>query len=321
MAEPDDAHAGANPRSARRASPVAAARPRAPRRPAEPASGRRHGRRRRGGRHRRRRRARPGAHRGHRAARRPGRPGPRRPAAGLRRLRAAPRATRPARTPTPRSRSASRRCAPTRSAPSLDRTPISDVRRLDRRHARPPRRCCASRPATAPRIAGAQSQVVEARDFVGFAAAACAEPSGSIWLAGGSMAVGRTSILTLTNPTAVGALVTLTILGEKGAVEAPGHERHRRAGRLAAGALARRLRARARLAGRPRRGARRAGHRLPAAVDRARSRRGRRGPGGCRPRPRDRPHLPRGAHLRFGRARTAPSRWTTGATSPRSSAS
>jgi hypothetical protein len=71
-------------------------------------------------------------------------------------------------------------------------------------------------------IAGAQSQVVEARDYVGFAAAACAEPSGSIWLAGGSMAVGRTSILTLTNPTEVGALVTLTILGEKGPVEAPG---------------------------------------------------------------------------------------------------
>jgi hypothetical protein len=71
-------------------------------------------------------------------------------------------------------------------------------------------------------IAGSQSQVVEARDFVGFAAAACSEPSGSIWLAGGSMAVGRTSILTLTNPTAVGALVTLTILGEKGPIEAPG---------------------------------------------------------------------------------------------------
>ncbi len=71
-------------------------------------------------------------------------------------------------------------------------------------------------------IAGSQSQVVDARDFVGFAAAACSEPSGSIWLAGGSMAVGRTSILTLTNPTAVSAQVTLTILGEKGAVEAPG---------------------------------------------------------------------------------------------------
>lgn len=71
-------------------------------------------------------------------------------------------------------------------------------------------------------IAGAQSQVVQARDFVGFAATACSEPSGSIWLAGGSMAVGRTSILTLTNPTQVSAQVTLTILGEKGPVESPG---------------------------------------------------------------------------------------------------
>ena len=71
-------------------------------------------------------------------------------------------------------------------------------------------------------VAGAQSQVVEARDFVGYAAAACAEPSGSIWLVGGSTTVGRTSILTLTNPTAVDASVTLTILGEKGPIEAPG---------------------------------------------------------------------------------------------------
>jgi hypothetical protein len=71
-------------------------------------------------------------------------------------------------------------------------------------------------------LAGAQSQLVEARDFVGFAAAACAEPSGSIWLAGGATTVGRTSILTLSNPTAVDALVTLTILGEDGPVEAPG---------------------------------------------------------------------------------------------------
>ena len=77
-------------------------------------------------------------------------------------------------------------------------------------------------PGAGAAVAGAQSQVVEARDFVGFAAAACAEPSGSIWLAGGATTVGRTSILTLSNPTAVDALVTLTILGEKGVVAAPG---------------------------------------------------------------------------------------------------
>jgi hypothetical protein len=77
-------------------------------------------------------------------------------------------------------------------------------------------------PSDGAALAGSQSQVVDVRDFVGFAAAACAEPSGSIWLAGGATTTGRTSILTLSNPTAVDALVTLTILGEKGVVEAPG---------------------------------------------------------------------------------------------------
>ena len=71
-------------------------------------------------------------------------------------------------------------------------------------------------------LAGAQSQVVDADNYVGFAAAACAEPSGSVWLAGGAMTVGRTSILTLANPTDVAAQVSVQIFGEKGAVEAPG---------------------------------------------------------------------------------------------------
>ena len=77
-------------------------------------------------------------------------------------------------------------------------------------------------PADGSEIAGAQSQVVDVNNFRGFSAAACAEPSGSIWLAGGSTVVGRTSILTLSNPTAVTARVSLQIFGEKGAVEAPG---------------------------------------------------------------------------------------------------
>jgi hypothetical protein len=71
-------------------------------------------------------------------------------------------------------------------------------------------------------VAGAQSQIVEAANFTGFSAASCAEPSGSIWLAGGSTRVGRTSILTISNPSEVRALVTLTIYGEDGVVEAPG---------------------------------------------------------------------------------------------------
>jgi hypothetical protein len=77
-------------------------------------------------------------------------------------------------------------------------------------------------PAAGSEIAGAQSQVVDAPNFRGFSAAACAEPSGSIWLVGGATTVGRTSILTLTNPTAVAAEVSLQIYGEDGIVEAPG---------------------------------------------------------------------------------------------------
>ncbi|HEY4226669.1 MAG TPA: DUF5719 family protein [Pseudolysinimonas sp.] len=71
-------------------------------------------------------------------------------------------------------------------------------------------------------LSGAQSQVAEAQDFTGFAAAACAEPSGSVWLVGGSTAVGRTTLLTVANPSSVDATVALTILGKDGPVSAPG---------------------------------------------------------------------------------------------------
>jgi hypothetical protein len=77
-------------------------------------------------------------------------------------------------------------------------------------------------PADGSDLAGAQSQQVAVRDFVGFTTASCAEPSGSIWLVGGATTTGRTSILTVTNPTDVAAQVSLQIFGEDGAVEAPG---------------------------------------------------------------------------------------------------
>lgn len=77
----------------------------------------------------------------------------------------------------------------------------------------------ANRAAT---LSGAQSQVAEEPDVTGFAAASCAEPSGSIWLVGGSTAVGRTTLLTLANASAVDATVTLTILGPDGAIKASG---------------------------------------------------------------------------------------------------
>jgi hypothetical protein len=71
-------------------------------------------------------------------------------------------------------------------------------------------------------LAGAQSQVADAEDYTGFAAASCAEPSGSIWLVGGSTAVGRSTLLTITNPSAVDATVAITILSSSGPVSAPG---------------------------------------------------------------------------------------------------
>ena len=71
-------------------------------------------------------------------------------------------------------------------------------------------------------LSGAQSQVAEAQDYSGFAAASCAEPSGSIWLVGGSTSVGRTTLLTLANASGVDATVALTILSPDGAVNAPG---------------------------------------------------------------------------------------------------
>lgn len=77
-------------------------------------------------------------------------------------------------------------------------------------------------PTEAATLAGAQSQIADAQDYTGFAAAPCAEPSGSIWLVGGSTAVGRTTLLTLANPSPVDATVTLTILSSSGPVSAPG---------------------------------------------------------------------------------------------------
>lgn len=84
-----------------------------------------------------------------------------------------------------------------------------------------PRRLSVSA-STGATLSGAQSQVAEAQDYTGFAAASCAEPSGSIWLVGGSTSVGRTTLLTLANSSGVDATVALTILGPDGVINAPG---------------------------------------------------------------------------------------------------
>jgi hypothetical protein len=71
-------------------------------------------------------------------------------------------------------------------------------------------------------VGGAQLQDVDASDFRGLAAAACGEPSGSTWLVGGAMTVGRSTFLLLSNPTDVPSRVSLDIFGEQGQVSAPG---------------------------------------------------------------------------------------------------
>lgn len=71
-------------------------------------------------------------------------------------------------------------------------------------------------------LSGAQSQQVDAGDFVGLAAADCGVASGDTWLVGGSTTVGRTTLLTLSNPTEVSATVNLELFGEAGAILAPG---------------------------------------------------------------------------------------------------
>ena len=77
-------------------------------------------------------------------------------------------------------------------------------------------------PADGALVAGAQLQDVDAPDFLGLAAAACVEPTGSAWLVGGATTVGRSTLLLLSNPTEVAARVSLQIWGENGAVSAPG---------------------------------------------------------------------------------------------------
>ncbi|MDO7881147.1 DUF5719 family protein [Salinibacterium soli] len=71
-------------------------------------------------------------------------------------------------------------------------------------------------------LSGAQSQSVSDGDFVGLAAADCGVASADVWLAGGATTVGRTTLLTLNNPTEVPATVDLELFGENGPIVAPG---------------------------------------------------------------------------------------------------
>ncbi len=69
-------------------------------------------------------------------------------------------------------------------------------------------------------IAGAQSQAADTETIAGFAATACTEATAESWLVAGATTLGRTSLVTLANPTDVAATVDVRVTGETGAVEA-----------------------------------------------------------------------------------------------------
>jgi hypothetical protein len=75
---------------------------------------------------------------------------------------------------------------------------------------------------TPPLLAGAQSQTAAEDDLAGLAASGCGEATRSSWLVAGSTDLGQTSLVLLSNPTAVQASVDLTVYGESGPIEAPG---------------------------------------------------------------------------------------------------
>ncbi|GAA1943482.1 DUF5719 family protein [Agromyces allii] len=69
-------------------------------------------------------------------------------------------------------------------------------------------------------LAGAQSQTVGTDVLGGFAAASCTEAVEESWLVAGATTVGRSSLVLLSNPTAVAATVDVRVVGEAGPVEA-----------------------------------------------------------------------------------------------------
>ena len=70
--------------------------------------------------------------------------------------------------------------------------------------------------------AGAQSSRIAAGDVQGLATQTCAVPTGRQWLVAGATTLGRTSLLTIVNPTTVPAVVDLEIFTERGPVSAVG---------------------------------------------------------------------------------------------------
>ena len=76
----------------------------------------------------------------------------------------------------------------------------------------------------APLLAGNQVEQISTEALSGLAAAACTDPGNDLWLVGGSTEIGRTTLVTLSNPTDVTATVTLEVFSEKGYIDAVSSE-------------------------------------------------------------------------------------------------
>jgi hypothetical protein len=76
--------------------------------------------------------------------------------------------------------------------------------------------------STPPLFAASQSQIAVRQDAAGLAVSECGAGSGDSWLVGGATATGRTTLVTLSNPTEVSSTVALTIYDENGTVSAAG---------------------------------------------------------------------------------------------------
>jgi hypothetical protein len=71
-------------------------------------------------------------------------------------------------------------------------------------------------------VSASQTQSPVTGEFSGLATATCSTVSTDAWLVGGSTTVGRTTLVSLANPSEVEATVSLTIYSENGEVSAPG---------------------------------------------------------------------------------------------------
>src|SRR5690606_12034172 len=77
---------------------------------------------------------------------------------------------------------------------------------------------------TQPLLAASQSQGIAASGLGGFTASACVKPSADSWIVAGSTETGRTTLLTLANPSTVPSTVELELYTENGRVTATGLE-------------------------------------------------------------------------------------------------